>query len=81
LPKTQPNDHPIDNVDDVNNANDADVNDADNKRKRRQSIKEKKRSRLDINLDRVEQLMMCYFFSSLRVNQAKFINEFALLRN
>jgi hypothetical protein len=64
-----------DEVDDVNNVNDVnntDVDDADDERRRRKSsIKEEKRSRLDISLDRVERLVMCCFFASLSVSQAE----------
>jgi hypothetical protein len=60
-----------DDADDVNDANDADVDDADDERRRRSSIEERKKSRLDTSLDRVERLVMCCFFASLAVNQAK----------
>jgi hypothetical protein len=70
-----------DDVDDANDANDADADDADNKRKRKSSIEEREKSRLDTSLDRVERLMMCCFFVSLAVNQAESTNEFALSKN
>jgi hypothetical protein len=73
-----------DDVDDANNANDAndaDADDADNERRKRSSIEERKESRLDISLDRVERLVMCCFFASLAVSQAEFISEFALSKN
>jgi hypothetical protein len=71
----------VDDVDDVNNVNDVNVDDADNERRRKSSIEERKESRLETNLDRVERLMMCCFFASLAVNQTKFINEFAFSKN
>jgi hypothetical protein len=80
----------IDNADDADDANDIndasdvdDVNadDANNERKKRSSIEERKKSRLDINLDRVERFVICCFFASLAVNQTKFISEFALSKN
>jgi hypothetical protein len=58
----------IDDTNDVNDANDADADDADNKRRRRSSIEERKESRLDTSLDRVERLVMCCFFASLAVS-------------
>jgi hypothetical protein len=58
-------------TDDVNDVNDADADDVDDeRRKRRSSIEEKKRSRLDTSLDRVERLVMCCFFAPLAVSQA-----------
>jgi hypothetical protein len=61
-----------DDINDVNNANDvndADADDADNERRRRKSsIEEEKRSRLDTSLNRVERLAMCCFFTSLAVS-------------
>jgi hypothetical protein len=66
-----------DDADDVNNANaankinDADVDDADDEKKRRSSIEERKESRLDTSLDRIERLVMCCFFASLAGSQAK----------
>jgi hypothetical protein len=64
----------VDDVDDVDNANeinDVDIDDVNDKRKRKSSIEERKKSRLDTNLDRVERLVMCYFFASLVVSQAE----------
>jgi hypothetical protein len=58
----------VDDVDDVNDVNDADANDADNERRRKSSIEERKESRLDTSLDRVERLVMCCFFASLAVS-------------
>jgi hypothetical protein len=58
----------VDDVNDVNNyndANDADADDADDERKKRSSIEERKESRLDTSLDRVERLVMCCFFALL----------------
>jgi hypothetical protein len=54
--------------DDVNNVNNVDVENADNERRKKQSIEEEERSRLDTSLDRVEQLVMCCFFASLAVS-------------
>jgi hypothetical protein len=71
----------VNDVDNVNNANDADINDADDERRRRSSIEERKKSRLDISLDRVERLVICCFFASLIISQAEFINEFALSKD
>jgi hypothetical protein len=66
----------------TNDANDTNADDADDERKKeKSSIEEKKRSRLDINLDRVERLVMCCFFASLAVSQTEFTNEFAFLKN
>jgi hypothetical protein len=63
----------VNDVNDANDANDADADDADNKRRRRKSsIEEEKRSRLDTSLDRVEQLVMCCFFALLADSQVKF---------
>jgi hypothetical protein len=71
-----------DDVDDANDVNDADADDADDERRReKSSIEEEKRSRLDTSLDRVERLVMCCFFASLAVSQAKFINEFAFSKD
>jgi hypothetical protein len=67
-----------DDVDDVNDIND--TNDADHTKTNDKRSKKKKRSRLDTSLDRVEWFVMWYFFASLTVSQAKFINEFALLK-
>jgi hypothetical protein len=69
------------NADDVNDANDVNADDADDERRRRSSIEERKKTRLDINLDRVERLVMCCFFALLTVNQAKSTNEFAFSKN
>jgi hypothetical protein len=70
-----------DNVDNANDANDADADDADDEKRRRSSIEERKKSRLDTSLDRVERLVMCCFFASLAVSQAKSTNEFALSKS
>jgi hypothetical protein len=70
-----------DDVDDANDANDADANDVDDERKRRSSIEERKESRLNTNLDRVERLVMCYFFALLAVSQAESTSEFALSKS
>jgi hypothetical protein len=64
----------VDNADDTDNANDAnnaDADDVDNERRRRSSIEERKKSRFDTSLDRVERLVMCCFFASLTVSQAR----------
>jgi hypothetical protein len=58
----------IDDANDVHDANDADVDDAENERKRKSLIEERKESRLDTSLDRVERLVMCCFFASLAVS-------------
>jgi hypothetical protein len=61
-------------VDNTNDVNDADANNADDERRRkRSSIEEEKRSRLDTSLDRVERLVMCCFFAPLAVSQAESI--------
>jgi hypothetical protein len=66
----------VDNIDDVNDVNDVDVDNANNERKkRRSSIEEEKKSRLDTSLDRVERLVMCCFFASLAVSQAESIKR------
>jgi hypothetical protein len=57
-----------DDVDDVNDVNDANTNDADNERRRKSSIEERKESRLDTSPDRVERLVVCCFFTSLAVS-------------
>jgi hypothetical protein len=57
-----------DDANDVNDVNDADADDADDERREKSSIEERKESRLDISLDRVERLVMCCFFASLAVN-------------
>jgi hypothetical protein len=74
-------DYDADDVDNVNDVNDADADDADNERRRKSSIEERKESRLNISLDRVERLVMCCFFASLAVSQAKSTNEFAFSKN
>jgi hypothetical protein len=71
----------VDDVNDTNDVNDADADNADDERIRRSSIEERKESRLDISLDRVERLVICCFFASLTVSQAEFISEFALSKN
>jgi hypothetical protein len=58
----------VDDVDDINDINNVNVDDADNEKRRKSSIEERKKSRLDISLDRVEQLVICCFFASLAVN-------------
>jgi hypothetical protein len=68
-------------VDDANNVNNADADDADDERRRKSSIEERKESRLDTSLDRVERLVMCCFFASLAVSQAKSTNEFTLSKS
>jgi hypothetical protein len=70
-----------DDVNDANNANDVDADDASNERRKNSSIEERKESRLDTNLDRVERLVMCYFFASLAVSQVKSTSEFAFSKN
>jgi hypothetical protein len=74
-------DDDADDADDVNDVNDANADDADDERRRRSSIKERKESRLDTSLDRVERLVMCCFFALLAVSQVKSTNEFALSKN
>jgi hypothetical protein len=75
-------DNDADDANDANDVNDADADDADDERRReRSSIEEEKRSRLDTNLDRVERLVMCCFFASLTVSQAKSTNEFAFSKD
>jgi hypothetical protein len=74
-------DDDVNDVNNANNVNNADANNVDDeRRKRKSSIEEKKRSRLNTNLDRVERLVMCCFFASLTVSQIKFTNKFALSR-
>jgi hypothetical protein len=68
-------------VDNANDANDADADDADDEKRRRSSIEERKESRLDTSLDRVERLVMCCFFALLAVSQAEFTSEFAFSKN
>jgi hypothetical protein len=58
----------VDNVNDVNDVNNIDADDADDEKRKKSSIEEKKESRLDISLDRVERLVMCCFFASLAVS-------------
>jgi hypothetical protein len=58
----------VNDVDDANDVNDADADDANDERRKRSSIEERKESRLDTSLDRVEQLVMCCFFASLAVS-------------
>jgi hypothetical protein len=66
-----------DNADDVNDANDADADHVnDERRRRRSSIEEEKRLRLDTSLDRAERLVVCCFFASLAVSQAEPIKIF-----
>jgi hypothetical protein len=74
-------DDDADDVDDADDANDADADDADDERRRRSSIEERKESRLDTSLDRVERLVMCCFFASLAVSQAKLTSKFAFSKN
>jgi hypothetical protein len=68
----------VDDVDDVNDVNNADAENANDERRRKSSIEEKKESRFDISLDRVERLVMRCFFTSLAVSQAEFINRFEI---
>jgi hypothetical protein len=70
-----------DDVNDVNDANNVDADDADDERRRKSSIEKRKKSHLDISLDRVERLVMCCFFASLAVSQVKSINEFAFSKS
>jgi hypothetical protein len=58
----------VNDANDVNDVNDADTNNADDKRRRKQSIEKEERSCLDTSLDRVEQLVMCCFFALLAVS-------------
>jgi hypothetical protein len=66
------NTNDADDADDVNDANNVnnvnDADDADDERRRKSSIEERKESRLDTSLDRVERLVMCCFFASLAVS-------------
>jgi hypothetical protein len=71
----------VNDVNDANDANDADADDADNERRRRSSIEERKESRLNTSLDRVERLVMCCFFALLAVSQVKSTSEFAFSKN
>jgi hypothetical protein len=61
----------VDDADDANDANDVDADNANDERRKRSSIEERKESRLDTSLDRVERLVMCCFFASLAVSQAE----------
>jgi hypothetical protein len=74
-------DDDVDDADDADDANDVDADDADDEKRRRSSIEERKESRLDTSLDRVERLVMCCFFASLAVSQAKSTSEFASSKN
>jgi hypothetical protein len=57
-----------DNANDVNDFNDANADNAnDERRRKRSSIEEEKRSCLDTSLDRVERFVMCCFFALLVV--------------
>jgi hypothetical protein len=60
-------------VDNANDVNDVNADDANSERRRRSSIEEEEESRLDSSLDRVERLVICCFFASLAVSQAKSI--------
>jgi hypothetical protein len=44
----------VNDANDINDANDVDADDANNERRKRSSIEERKESRLDTSLDRVE---------------------------
>jgi hypothetical protein len=57
-----------DDVNDANDANDVDAENANDERRTRSSIEERKKSRLDTSLDRVERLVMCCFFALLTVS-------------
>jgi hypothetical protein len=61
-------DDDIDDVNDADDVDDVDADDADDERKRKSSIEERKESRLDISLDRVERFVMCCFFALLTVS-------------
>jgi hypothetical protein len=61
----------INDVNNANDVNDADADDADDERRKKSSIEERKESRLDTSLDRVERLVMCCFFAPLAVSQAE----------
>jgi hypothetical protein len=58
----------VNDANDFNDVNDTNADDADDERRKKSSIEERKESRLDINLNRVKRLVMCYFFASLTVN-------------
>jgi hypothetical protein len=60
-----------DDVNDANDINDADADDADDEKRRKSSIEERKESRLDTSLDRVERLVVCCYFASLAASQAE----------
>jgi hypothetical protein len=64
-------DNDIDDIDNANDVNDVNADDADDKRRRKSSIEERKESRLDTSLDRVERLVMCCFFAPLAASQAE----------
>jgi hypothetical protein len=70
-----------DDIDDVNDVNDVNADDANDERRKKLSIEERKESRLDTSLDRIERLVMCCFFALLALSQAKSTNEFALSKN
>jgi hypothetical protein len=55
----------VNDADDANDANDADADDANDERKRKSSIEEEKKSRLDTSPDRVEWLVVCCLFAPL----------------
>jgi hypothetical protein len=63
-----------DDANDANDVNDVNADDANDERRKKSSIEERKKSRLDTSLDRVERLVVCCFFASLAVSQAKSIN-------
>jgi hypothetical protein len=66
----------VDDINNVNNVNDANADDTDDERRRkRSSIEEEKRSRLDTSLDRAERLVMCCSFAPLAVSQAGSTSE------
>jgi hypothetical protein len=62
-------------INDINDVNEADANDTNDERKKKSSIEEEKRSRLDTSLDRVERLVICCFFASLTVSRAESNNS------
>jgi hypothetical protein len=64
-----------DDADDVDDVNNADVDNADDKRRRRSSIEERKESRLDTSLDRAERLVTCCSSAPLAVSQAESNNK------
>jgi hypothetical protein len=61
----------VDDANNINDINDVDADDVDDEKRRKSSIEERKESRLDTSLDRVERLVMCCFFASLAVSQAE----------